>query len=421
MSDKSAPPPPPIPPPLPPIPPQAWPPPGAQMAPPSYDRGAPRPAAVTAVAVASLIIAAVSLVGHALLLVVAGLTYARLAIPITTVGAPQPRTTAMAPSIPRTSFAKEGLGEQDRALAALVFTSRQPLSPKRQEHLDAMLAQHGKQVLGPAADGVGPLNEHVAFEANVDQGQMPSADPRREGPDYFRTVAGRLEITDDGAVFYPGRNVYAPIRAAARPKTLALTPAEIQAVVAQAQAASRTPLTAPQCATLGVLLGAPTQTLVPPGAPAAGQVVRSVTNQPDGVAVVTLPGGAVGLGSQGLVIISDGGAASANVTPAAASQPSLIPLVLTSLLQTALAAFLVVAAIVLLRRTRAGRRLHLIYAALEIPLAVLMVIVALRASAGADAPRVLGGLGVATGAVGLIYAAGLLWVLNARSVRDHAG
>lgn len=418
MSDESAAPtPPPIPPPplpvLPPLPPPAWPPPGGAELP-----RPPRPGAVTAVAVASFVAAAVSLLGHVALLIGAAVVYVAPAIaPVTRATNPPAPVTAPTTS---TSVNQDGLADQDRALAVLVFTSRQPLSPKRQEHLDAMLAQHGKRVLGPAAEG-GPLTEHLVFEAITDQGQMPSADPSREGPDYYRTVAGRLEITDDGAVFYPGRNVYAPIRAAARPKTLALTPAEIQIVISQAQAAASTPLNGPQTSTLGVLLGAPNQTLVPPGATAAGPVVRSVTNQPDGTAVITLPVGVVGLGPQGQVVSP--GAAPPTPTTARSRPTAALSTALASVAQVALAGLLIVAAIVLLRRTRPGRRLHLVYAFAEIPLAVLagaavLWVASAMHAAGAGPPSVLVGLAIALQAVGIIYAAVLVWVLNARAIRE---
>lgn len=411
----------PLPPPLPPAEEPGWPPMGPAYLPPVPARPV-RPGLVVVVGVLSLIVAAVSLIGHILVAAGAGLAYLE---PVTVPARPTTPTPVAPATAPKAIIDKDALPADERNLVVLVYSRHLPLTPQRREHLDAMLAKAGRRVL---ATGDAPMTEDLAAGTILDFGRMPSADPARQGPDFFRTTGGRLEISDDGAAFYPRNNVYAVIRASAEPSSYALSPQQIQTVVQQAQAAGNNALNPSQVATLGVVLSSPTQTLVP--TVAAGQVVRSVAVQPDGTAVVSLPGGSVGLGAQGQVV-TPGAAPGAPPTRRIGPSGGAVALVvIASVAAAGLAVYLLVSAILLLRGSPRGRRLHLIYAVAQVVLSVAVVIGVVwltrtvRASADAAGvalpPGTLGfrTLAVLLDVVALVYAAVLLAVMNTRTMRE---
>jgi hypothetical protein len=213
----------------------------------------------------------------------------------------------------------------------------------------------------------------------------------------------------------------------------ALTPAEAQAVVAQAQtfaaASSGAGLNPQQAAALQSLVSVPGQQLV--GVGALPPAVVSCFIQSDGTAVVNFANGSVlVLGPQGNVISQVyAGSFAAGLT----LEPWLMALfITTAVLSIGLAVLLLVAGILMLGRSPSGRRLHLVYACLKIPAAL---------AGGFAIARVMyeltggpsGGTqqsGAARGAasllmafvptlLGCIYPVVLLAVLNTKAVRDH--
>jgi hypothetical protein len=316
------------------------------------------------------------------------------------------------------------------------------MTPARKRHLDAILASAGNEIRTDTVTETGTMAE------------MRSGEPP---PDFFVTSTGRLEVYNDRAVFFPANNsptvrisapvVIAPGEAAggladpvedgslAAPSTTALavgalSPAESLSVIQQAQSVSSNALNTAQVNALQTLLGAPGQQLVQPGG-AQGAVV-AVYPQSNGVVMVQFSdGGSVTVGPQGNVVSM----ITAPVMPMFNFNPVALVLSLAATVASmGLAVFLLVAGIVTLGQSPRGRRLHLIYAGIKIPLEIVACIATVWVARDLMASINPGGAGAAmptlswiliTGVIpallGLAYPVGLLIALNARSMREYYG
>jgi hypothetical protein len=210
----------------------------------------------------------------------------------------------------------------------------------------------------------------------------------------------------------------------------ALSPAESLSVIQQAQSVGSNALNTAQVNALQALLGAPGQQLVQPGG-AQGAVV-SVYPQPNGmVSVQFSDGGSVMLGPLGNVVSM----ITAPVMPMLNFNPvALVVSLVATVVSLGLAVFLLVSGIVTLGQSPRGRRLHLVYAWIKIPLEIVACIATawvardLMASinaggAGGVTPTLSWGLitAVIPALLGLAYPVGLLIAFNTRSMRDYYG
>jgi hypothetical protein len=95
----------------------------------------------------------------------------------------------------------EGLSGEQRQVVITTLTRMSGLNDGRQKHLDLLLSVAGKKVMPVAAS---PAITMQKIRANVtDYGILPSAAGDGRGPTYFLVGAGRLECYDDHAVFRP--------------------------------------------------------------------------------------------------------------------------------------------------------------------------------------------------------------------------
>ncbi|HET6248222.1 MAG TPA: hypothetical protein VFE47_11035 [Tepidisphaeraceae bacterium] len=206
----------------------------------------------------------------------------------------------------------------------------------------------------------------------------------------------------------------------------ALTATEISGAVQRAQSATGNKLNSAQLSALTTALQDPNQTLITPGT--AWSPVRMASVNPDGSAFVYLSGGYVGLSPQGQVTLNS----STNPLPKFnVSGVTCALCAAESLLSVGLAVLLLIAAILVMRNSPTGRRLHLIYAILKIPLAIAgafalgSLLSQFYGSIGAAMPgaggTTLQAVGAAAGAIisglGLIYPIALLIALNTPGVR----
>jgi hypothetical protein len=216
-----------------------------------------------------------------------------------------------------------------------------------------------------------------------------------------------------------------PSTAPSATQPFALTAAQVQAVVQQAQSAAGNKLNPSQLNSLQVLLSAPGQQLVTSGS-ASGAVVSAYT-QPDNTAFIMFAGGgSVTLGPQGSVVRVT---AMPTFTGFSINPVALGLMLVTSLILMALAVYLLVCGILTLRQSMRARRLHLIYALVKIPLSVAAGVASawvmrdMMSSFGGGAATPTMGFALFTGAfpilIGCAYPVALLIALNLRAVREY--
>ena len=286
-----------------------------------------------------------------------------------------------------------------------------------------------------AAAGAAATTAPSTSPAATPAAPLPPAAPPAPGttqPEPEVESTGRQDANANNSLAASPPPATGPTTAATTLPGGALTPAEIQSVVGQAQTVSAanggTPLNPAQVASLRTLLTSPTQPLVPPGSAQGAITVCHVDAK--GAATFQFAGGTVlVLGPAGNVVSP----MSIPVLPNISINPFAIPLFMASaVLSVGLAIFLLVAGIFVLRDSIQGRRLHLIYAGIKIPLALALgstitfvgheLIQALRASAPSPAMfpmRVAYIVGGVAAGVGCVYPVVLLIVLNTRRVREY--
>jgi hypothetical protein len=344
------------------------------------------------------------------------------------------------------------MDSKERAAAVAALNGRHSLTPNRKRHLDAILASAGKQIAPDTATDSGAMEE-------MRSGETP--------PDYFVTRAGRLEVFNDRAVFFPsdgtptvrasapppepgateaapavnaeaetdddaavdgatGATVAVPATGPATAVATALAPAEIQSIVQQAQSLSTNGLNAAQAQSLTAVLSAPGQQFVQPGA-AQGSVLSAYAPAGGPAVIQFSDGGSVTIAPTGNVTAM----MTTPVMPTFTFQPLNLGLMLgTAIASLALAIYLLVCGIMTLRQSPRARRLHLIYSVIKIPVAIMAGLSAAWVARDLMASVVPGGAAGGTmgyslfsGAMpivlGCAYPIALLIALNVKSVREY--
>jgi hypothetical protein len=403
----------------------------------------------------------------------------------TILGAPDPAATSGEPEV-----GPNGMEPPDRRVVATALQQVESLTPDQLRQLDQILATAGRQILPAGSNTTGLTVRDVLFAIN-DHGELLSADPKDPDPVHFDFATGQLQLHADRALFRLTDRGVRPIASSApRPATApsadigssspreegtapgqpdvgnaaasktssdpfapdadspgtgsttqpaspagpfggnatTLNPALIQTVVQKIQAASGNKLNPAQLATLRAQLQQPNQQLVPPGM--AWSPVSMAMVQPDGSAFIQVPGGYLMLDAQGNVTNQ----MSSGIPTTVAIHPLSMMLVLgEAAASLALAILLLVAGIMVLRQSPTGRRLHLIYALVKLPLAIAGGIGIVWLAAGmantfnaagggggaSGAPPEAIGWGIALAVGGAIYPLALLIALNTRGVRDY--
>ena len=341
----------------------------------------PRPGALTALATTSILVACAGLLA-AVAIALFGIMFFLFAKATDIAIANQPASSSLPASPPAflapvdqpppaVPVGRDGLPGPHRQTATGAIQSLRPLSPARAEQLDAALARAGRRILG--VNDLAQITTVGVRGAVVDHGEMFGGGRKAEPPEYFKTASGRLELYDDRAVFYPDDGS-PPVRSTAawssapRP----LTPEQVQAVVKQVQAApGGAGLNPAQLSGLSAVLALPNQRLAQASA-GLNTEPRSVKTFPGGGATVTFGGGALHLGPRGQIL--NEAPTVASVRPPAANAAALSMVLVGAVAGAALAVLLLVAGIATLRdappRSQAGRRLHTVWVALKIPLAM---------------------------------------------------
>ena len=173
---------------------------------PNWGRGFERkPGLVSAIGTISIVLALGTLVGCLFMLGWSVTMYALSQRPPMTFVAPAliPPTVAMEPEhLGPIEDETSGLPRAQRQAIILTLTRLKPstsMSPKRREHLDALLAQTGRSMFPLKGDAV---NTAMIRQSVTDSGVLPSS-KAGQGPHFFIIGTGRVEVYDTHALFRP--------------------------------------------------------------------------------------------------------------------------------------------------------------------------------------------------------------------------
>ena len=247
------------------------------------------------------------------------------------------------------------------------------LTVSHQQQFDKLLTEVGQAVgFALKPDGT-PVNVRRDL---TDSGKAPATQPGERDMDYISTRAGKIELADsyanftstDGTVGYRtsvGTAGFGPTTS-----SWTLGADEVQQVLAQVrqwQPGSQGQLNAAQLQALQTALESPAQRLVQPGM--AQMMWMQTEVDANGVATVQLNGNAVVIAKQG-VIVSTGPAPFSPALQHASPEAAAL-VVFENGMSLALAIFLFVTGILLLRQSPAAPRLLKCYAVAKLPLAIL--------------------------------------------------
>jgi len=341
-------------------------------------------------------------------------------------------SAAIAPPALRLVVGPHGLEEPQRRTVVLTFRQSSTLSDQRAKMLDSLLADSGQDLFTFGASGMTAAN--VAASVS-DSGQVHKLSGEA-GPDYFVLGTGRLELYDDHAVFMPsdGREPVRVSEADVEAEGEVLSKRDVDAIVASAQKRCVKKLTPAQTMSLTNMLAGAGQGLINKSinVPPASQVTAVIV-QPDGSAMIQTMSGVVMMDAKGVVTYSMSNAGmfgGPGGSPFKVSGGGAALVMVTSALSMALAIYLLVIGIITLRQSLRGRQLHLIYAVIKIPLAILAAIgvywmassfmtnlptVPRSSSAGAAA----GMFYAMMAGFGIIYPIALMITLSTRRIREY--
>jgi hypothetical protein len=433
----------------------------------SYGYGPPgtgRPGILTAVAVLSIVLASLSLLaglwGGLFSIGMYAVSQIRVPTAATTVST-TPARTVVSTTVESTSSVATGQQQPPQQELPVTLTvgprgmeeperrivigglqqargGMEPLSPARVKMLDALLADSGQDMFGFR----GPALTYNNISSNVsDAGQLMSAAKNKPGADYFVIGSGRIELYDDHGLFNPSTPGTDVVRVSEEDLAVSvggagLAPKDVQAVINRIQTMSGQQLSPAHASALRSMLSSPSQGLITPRKPggiAPDQQVTQVMLNSGNLNVMTTSGGLM-LSPNGTVVnswsMAGGGFGGPMAPPFRIPAAAALMTGLESLASLLLAVFLLVCGILTLRQNRWGRRGHLIYAALKIPLVIVAAIgwawlfysMSSTVTGGSANPQsslvsMLQAGGYA--AVGLIYPIALLIVFTRRKVREY--
>jgi hypothetical protein len=385
-----------------------------------------RPAILTAVAIVSIVAASLSmLVNLAGLLVakeVSRLATRRVLTPPAAVVSPPPGFT----SANSEYVAPRGLSRSQRQIVIDGLSQVRPISDTRQKQLDGLLADVGKDIIRLSDENITPdrIASYVTDSRDMPAGGGGPAD------DLFVLGSGRLQISDQSAVYFPD-NSPSPIRSRGGSYTDAqgshLASEQIAAIVDRVQNLCGHAMNDAQVQSLESELESTSQTLISPSlsvAQAAEQIL-SAQGLGDGTIAVTTNNASMsfsptGQTYPGIMAMSTWQASA--TTPRVARRDAAL-LMLETLASFAAAGFLLACGIMLLRNSPHSRWMILGYSIGKLLLvglscyAIYSVAVALNPSdpnPGSTATAWM----LIVGATGAIYPIILLIVINLRFVRE---
>ncbi len=387
-----------------------------------------RPWILSAVGVVSIIVASLSLIADFISLSIANVLTTMAAMAAT--ATPSTVATPPAPVVVQAQseyVGSQGLSASQRQIVINGLSQVHALSDTRQKQLDGLLADVGQEVIRLSPENL-TADRVVAYATDVRE--IPSGSGG-EPDDMFTLGSGRLQISDDDAVFFPD-NSPSPIRSGGGSYTDSagthIATEQIAAIVERVRSLSNQSINDAQINSLEAELESTSQTLITPSpsvTQAAAQILAA-QSLPDGTIAVMTKNGSMSFAPTGQSFpgVMAVGAMRGNWpmgTRLARRDTTL--LMLDSLLSFVAAGFLLACGIVTLRNLPAARWMHLCYAIGKMVLAILSCYAIYTAAFAMDAKSpdarqtALAWM-LIVGAVGMIYPIVLLITMNLKSVRE---
>lgn len=421
----------------------------------SYPVRSGRPGILTAVGVISIVVASFSILGSLydgiqLLSINMMARFAPMMAPPppappANVANPFPATNPTASSAKSLVVTQRGLESSARAVVTNALGEMRFLTGPRIEQLDGLLAEAGQDMFDTNKT---PLTGEDITSQVLANATGLSADPSVAGPDTFRTEKGRFELYDDHAVFYPLRGNTVRVSTLTT-STAGLTSAQVEQIISQAQATSGNAMNPSQLAALRTLLSTPGQQYV--SVITIPTAIRSAQPMGDGSVFITFPNGYAQIGAQGQVTMSGTTSGAGTSTVTATGAFPFIPgsggkvringaaaalVGFSAIAGAGLAIYLLVIGIMVLRDSHRGRKFHLIFAWLKIPLTFLAALSMwwltsdfyeqFLTQSGAPGVAVGPTMSITTaiwqgvvGVLALIYPISLLIVMQTKTVKDY--
>lgn len=343
------------------------------------------------------------------------------------------RSATVVASPTASSAGSTGLPPADTAVATNELSHELSLSGAYVRELNKLLRSHGREIFGVDEDT-------SVTAASVRSAVTESSPPGQDGaPAHFVTVAGRVDLYPDRAVFTSAdgsateqTSAVNGTDATSQPSVAsqstgsatAVTPAQITQALNTIQQTYGVKLTPQQTAAIRTALSAPNQQLVTPG---NTMPVLSANRQPNGNVMVQFDSGMISMGPQGQVLFQS----SNTFGPGSMMHikgTTFAMIEVDAVGSVALAIYIFVLGILLFRMSSRMPRLLRIYALLKIPLAILagiawpLMVYEIAASSGATGSSANWAYFIWGGTVtvlGCAFPIGLLIALRAKSVREY--
>lgn len=390
----------------------------------SYSRGN-RPGILSAVGVASIIIASISIIVDFL-----SVSFANVLASLALMAPPAPVNAAPASPMAMQGHVEyvgpQGLSSAQRLIVINGLSQAHPISAARQKQLDGLLADVGQSVIQLSADNL--TADRVATYV-TDVREIPSASGG-EPDEMFTLGSGRLQVSDDNAVFFP-QNSPSPIRSGGGSYMDStgthLATEQIAAVVDRVQSLCNQSINSAQVSALEAELESTSQTMITPSmsvTQAAAQVT-GVQTLVDGTIAVTTKSGSTSFAPTGQTF--------PGIVAIGALQPPWMRgggrvrhgeatiLMLAGLLSLASAGLLLACGVMTMRNSPLSRWMHLGYAIAKILIVMLsccaVYTIAKALAAGSADARTTALWWMLSAGVGGIYPIVLLFAMNMKSVR----
>lgn len=320
---------------------------------------------------------------------------------------------------PGADTAPKGLPESTARIATQGFVRRHALPEKRQAHVRTLLMRQGLELLPFAADST-LTPQRVAA-------QVTDSGPMGDTADFYEIGQGRMEVTDQQAIFR--RTDGKVFRSTDAVVDRAFSEVQITQAIAQLSWNIDDQPSPAQVEAIRVKLRDPTQTILAPG-----EIPNLGGKLTDGTFWMLTSGGQIRITPAGEVQLLSTTAPIPGTNPASGRKISTFWAGLTLLdagVTGLLAVPLLIAGIFILRGRPVGRKMHLLWAWIKLPFALLGAVVcgfsvaewmgALTPTSGSPPPIMASAwtTGVVTGIASALYPVILLVVLTRERVRKY--
>lgn len=323
--------------------------------------------------------------------------------------------------------APDSLDAQKAGFVVEALGQTRPLTATRAMHVRSLALMHGKQLFPFGAEGMTVLR----MKSNISESGPLLAGVGKTG-DYYVTGAGRIEVTDQSAIFRPDNGP--TVRSDDVVVDRSLSEDQIDAALVRIQSLAQLQLSEPQASTIRRLLRDPQQWIItrPDDTTTAPNVTAAGPMQNGGVWFTT-DKSQVRITNTGVETLLNTMAPTPGTNPLTGKPAQSIwsqMVLVIQLVSLGLAIVLMVGSIGLLRGKPSARKLTLIWALLKVPVVVIGSLMLglmttewfamLPQNGGISASPSVPGLfgGIIGGLAGIAWPVVVLVVINRKSIRD---